>query len=175
MKKTIRIFASLFAVSFCFSLWACGKEAEKNKNEIKFSLGGDYLAVNEFSEGLALIKDANGFAYITTEGEISFRPQVSEAGNFSEGKAWYKRADGKGGYMDETGATVGDEINGFGTAVQDYYKHGLAAITSMHAYGVDAFVSSLAPRSRRSSRTSSPTSSRRASGLSILFTTTITG
>lgn len=142
MKKTIRIFASLFAVSFCFSLWACGKEAEKNKNEneIKFSLGGDYLAVNEFSEGLALIKDANGFAYITTEGEISFRPQVSEAGNFSEGKAWYKRADGKGGYMDETGATVGDEINGFGTAVQDDYKHGLAAVTSMHAYGVDAFV-----------------------------------
>ena len=141
--KTIR-FGALFVATVCAAglvLTACTKEEKQEKpNEIGFAFGGNYLAAYGFSEGLALVKDGTGLAYIDTDGKLVFRTQAKEAGKFSEGKAWYKLADGKGGYMTKTGETLGDEISGFGAAVQDDYKNGLAAVTSTQAYGVDAFV-----------------------------------
>lgn len=142
--KIIR-FGALCAVTACVAgvaLTACAKDEKKNETPqaVEFAIGGNYLAANGFSEGLALVKDGTGLAYIDTDGKLVFRTQATEAGKFSEGKAWYKLADGKGGYMTKTGETLGDEISSFGAAVQDDYKNGLAAVTSTQAYGVDAFV-----------------------------------
>ena len=129
MKKGKVLTSGLMALVLTISCIACTEES-KLPSGGDFTFGGNYLSANEFSEGLALVKDENGLAYIGVDGAIAYRPNVAAAGNYSEGKAWYRLADGMGGYMDKSGKRVGELINAFGTTGADDYKNGLACVTS---------------------------------------------
>ena len=112
--------------------------------------------------------DGNLFAAVSDEAQ--YVTTFSSTQRFNEGSwsAYYNPDDCYTSYY-----------NGI-YAAHDYldksvdYRYILGMHRDIQSMG-ESNCSSLAPKSRRSSRTSSPTSSRRASGLSILFTTTITG
>ena len=74
-------------------------------------IAGEYSEVNDFSDGVAKVKDVSGnVLYINEKGErVLALKGYTDAGNFSEGKAWV-RNNSKYGFINKNGALVVDTL-----------------------------------------------------------------
>lgn len=80
----------------------------KSGDEAKIE-GGDFVAVKQFSEGLAPFTDSNKkIGYIDTDGKVAIPAQFIGAGYFTGGLAWAKAANKKAGYINKKGDWVID-------------------------------------------------------------------
>lgn len=80
--------------------------AINSKGEIKVTLQ-DAETVKIFKEGLSAfsIIDSSGvkWGFVDKEGKVKINPQLSNTGNFSNGKCAVENSDGKWGYIDKEG------------------------------------------------------------------------
>lgn len=119
-----------------FLFGAC---SDKEQEETRFALGGEYLAASDFSEGLAAVKDANGYKFIDENGNAVFASQALGVGNFCEERAWFVKSDGSGGYYDKTGKEI-CSVAGMTVSTMRNFSGGLAVINVVQAYGVNCYV-----------------------------------
>lgn len=72
---------------------------------------GEYSEVNDFSDGLARVKDTKGVTHYLNEDGIKALTlkDYADAGNFCEGKAWVRK-NGKYGYVNTKGSLVVDTL-----------------------------------------------------------------
>lgn len=72
---------------------------------------GEYSEVNDFSDGLARVKDTKGVTHYLNEDGVKTLTlkNYADAGNFCEGKAWVRK-NGKYGYINTRGSLVVDTL-----------------------------------------------------------------
>lgn len=62
-----------------------------------------YYKLNQFYEGLSIVKTKNGFGYIDTKGNVVVKPQYESAGNFEDGLALVSKNRSDFGYINRSG------------------------------------------------------------------------
>ena len=72
---------------------------------------GEYEQINDFSDGLARVKNKNGnIFYLNEDGKVVLALRdYADAGDFNEGKAWVRK-NAMYGYVNKTGALVVDTL-----------------------------------------------------------------
>ncbi|MGD9682345.1 MAG: WG repeat-containing protein [Candidatus Obscuribacterales bacterium] len=73
--------------------------------EGKFVIQPLYSSLMEYSDGLALARDKDGFAFLDKTGKVAIKPQCTRAESFSQGLAAIE-VDKKWGFIDTSGRTV---------------------------------------------------------------------
>ncbi|MBK9143176.1 MAG: WG repeat-containing protein [Candidatus Melainabacteria bacterium] len=71
----------------------------------KFVIPPVYSSLMEFSDGLALARDKDGFVFLDKTGKVAIKPQCTRAESFSQGLAAIE-VDKKWGFIDTSGRTV---------------------------------------------------------------------
>lgn len=89
-------------------------------------LDPEYVEVNDFYEGIALVREPGGIPYYMNEkgAKVMTLTDYEEAGNFSEGKAWV-RSGSKYGYINRRGILVVDTLL---SSASDF-RNGVAYVT----------------------------------------------
>jgi len=72
---------------------------------------GEYSQINDFSDGLARVKDMNGITHYLDEDGLKklTLKEYADAGDFCEGKAWVRK-NGKYGYVNTSGTLIVDTL-----------------------------------------------------------------
>ncbi|GAB1858676.1 hypothetical protein MHTCC0001_35160 [Flavobacteriaceae bacterium MHTCC 0001] len=65
-----------------------------------------YYELNNFNEGMSLVRAKNGFGYINTKGNVVVIPQYKSAGNFENGLALVSKNGSNFGYINKSGEYI---------------------------------------------------------------------
>ena len=140
--KTVNTFSTLkktivfITVIMLFALSACGGDNQENN---RFDIGGNYSYVADFSEGLAAVRTESGYDYIGSDGKVKLSVSAIAAGNFSEGRAWFIKSDGTGGYIDNAGNIIFESTGMTESTMRDFHES-LAVVNIVQGYGVNCFI-----------------------------------
>jgi hypothetical protein len=96
-------------------------------------VGCQFNNIRDFKEGFGAVLAGGRWGFINKNGSFIIKPDYSQCGDFSEGKAWVRLKAGKMGYIDASGNVVfegdfrklTDFINGMAVAADKNYDWGI--------------------------------------------------